>query len=236
MSEPTDKESKTEEATEKKIRDTIEKGKLPSSRETTLLASFLAILVFTVFFAGDSASEMGMFLSAFLEKPEAWPLDTSNDVIALFRTVSMELGRALGAMLILLVVAGIGASVLQNMPQFVGERIRPQASRISLTAGWKRLFGVAGFVEFAKSVAKLAFVILVLVFTLSQDHRKLLAGMLTQPAEFGLVIRSMSIDILVAIVFVMALIAAVDLVWSRFHWKQELRMTKQEVKDEMKQY
>ena len=235
MSEPTDKESKTEEATEKKIRDTIEKGKLPSSRETTLLASFLAILVFTVFFAGDSASEMGMFLSAFLEKPEAWPLDTSNDVIALFRTVSMELGRALGAMLILLVVAGIGASVLQNMPQFVGERIRPQASRISLTAGWKRLFGVAGFVEFAKSVAKLAFVILVLVFTLSQDHRKLLAGMLTQPAEFGLVIRSMSIDILVAIVFVMALIAAVDLVWSRFHWKQELRMTKQEVKDEMKQ-
>jgi flagellar biosynthesis protein FlhB len=39
----------------------------------------------------------------------------------------------------------------------------------------------------------------------------------------------------VAIVFVMGLIAAIDIVWSRFHWKQDLRMSKQEVKDEFKQ-
>ena len=45
----------------------------------------------------------------------------------------------------------------------------------------------------------------------------------------------MAIDILISIVFVMGLIAAVDLVWSRFHWRQDLRMTKQEVKDEHKQ-
>ena len=45
----------------------------------------------------------------------------------------------------------------------------------------------------------------------------------------------MAIDILVSIVFVMGAIAAIDLVWSRFHWRQDLRMTKQEVKDEHKQ-
>ncbi|TIO80160.1 MAG: flagellar biosynthesis protein FlhB, partial [Mesorhizobium sp.] len=43
------------------------------------------------------------------------------------------------------------------------------------------------------------------------------------------------VDILVAIVFVMGLIAVVDIVWSRFHWRRDLRMTKQEVKDELKQ-
>ena len=59
--------------------------------------------------------------------------------------------------------------------------------------------------------------------------------MLTPPAAFGLVIRDIAIDILVAIVFVMGVIAAFDFVWSRFHWRQELRMTRQEVKDEMKQ-
>ncbi|MBA3447612.1 MAG: EscU/YscU/HrcU family type III secretion system export apparatus switch protein, partial [Pseudaminobacter sp.] len=235
MSESADKDSKTEEATEQKIRDTVEKGKLPSSREAPILASFVAILVFTVFFAGDSISELGAFLSMFLEKPEAWPLTTANDAIDLYRIVFIEIAKMLGAMMILLVIAGVGASVLQNLPQFVGERIRPQASRISLGAGWKRLFGIQGFVEFAKSLGKLGFAILVLVFALSESHRQLLAGMFTHPIAFGQVIRGLAIDILVSIAFVMGLIAAVDLVWSRFHWKQELRMTRQEVKDEMKQ-
>ncbi len=235
MAESDDKDSKTEEATEKKIRDTVEQGKLPHSRETAILASFVAILVFTVFYAKDTIVDLGMFLSMFLEKPEAWPMNTETDVIALYKTVMLEIGRAVVSLLVLLSVAGIGASVFQNMPQIVGERIRPQASRISIAKGWNRLFGLQGWVEFLKSLGKLALAITVLIFTLSGDHCKLLAGMITNPAAFGLVIRGIAVDILSAIVFVMGLIAAADLVWSRFNWKRDLRMTKQEVKDELKQ-
>jgi flagellar biosynthetic protein FlhB len=235
MADAVDKDSKTEEATEKKTRDTVEQGKLPHSKETAILASFVAILVFTVFYAKDAIVDLGMFLSMFLEKPEAWPMDTETDVIALYKIVMMEVGRALVSLLVLLVVAGVGASVFQNMPQVVGERIRPQFSRISITKGWSRMFGVQGFVEFLKSLGKLGFAIIVLAFGLSEDHRKLLAGMITNPIAFGSVIRGIAVDVLVAIVFVMGLIAAIDLVWSRFHWKQELRMSKQEVKDEHKQ-
>jgi len=231
----TDKESKTEEATEKKIRDTIEKGKLPHSKETAILASFLAILVFTLFYAKDGMVGLGVFLSVFMEKPEAWPMDTAADVITLYRSVLFEIGRAVASLLVLLIVAAIGASVFQNVPQFVGERITPQLSRISLAQGWKRLFGAQGLVEFLKSLAKLGFAMAVLAFTLSEDHRRLLAGMITNPWEFGLVIRSIAVDILLAIVFVMGAIAAFDLVWSRFRWKSDMRMTKQEVKDELKQ-
>lgn len=235
MADGEDKDSKTEEPTEKKIRDTIEKGKLPVSKEIAIFTSFLAILVYTVFFAADSFAELGVFLSNFLEKPESWPLGTERDVIDLYRAVMVEIGRAVANLLLLLVVAGVGASVLQNLPQFVGERIRPQMSRISLSAGWKRLFGAQGFVEFLKSLAKLGFTILVLVIVLSDDHRRLLAGMITNPVAFGSVIRSMAVDILTAIVVVMGVIAVADFVWSRYHWRQEQRMTKQEVKDEMKQ-
>jgi flagellar biosynthetic protein FlhB len=235
MAEGVDKDSKTEEATEKKIRDTIEKGKLPHSKETAIFASFVAILAFTVFYARDAAMELGMFLSMFLEKPDAWPLATETDVIELYRSVMMEIGRAVAALLVLLVVAGIVASVGQNMPRFVGERIRPQASRISLVQGWKRMFGVQGFVEFLKSVAKVGFAILVLVIVLSDSVSRILSGMLTNPVEFASVIRSFAVDILIAIVFVMGAIAAADFIWQRFHWKQDLRMTRQEVKDELKQ-
>lgn len=235
MAEDVDKESKTEEATEKKIRDTIEKGQLPHSRETGIFASFVAILLFVVFFAGNSIMELGAFLSIFLEKPDAWPMDTASDVVALSRVVSMEIGKAVASLLVLLVVAGISASAFQNLPQFVGERIRPQASRISISKGWKRLFGVQGFAEFLKSLGKLGFAVAVLCFVLSDSLRQFLAGMLTQTTDFALVIRGMAIDILISIVVVMGLIAGVDLVWSRFHWRQDLKMTKQEVKDELKQ-
>ena len=235
MSETADKDSKTEDATEKKVRDTVEKGQLPHSKETAILCSFVAILIFAVFFATNSISDLGIFLALFLEKPDAWPLATGNDVITLSRLVVVEIGKALASLLILLVIAGVGASAFQNMPQFVGERIRPQASRISITKGWQRMFGVQGFAEFLKSLGKLGFAVLVLVFVLSDAHRQFLSGMLTQTTAFGVVMRDMTVDILVSIVFVMGLIAAVDLVWSRFHWRQDLRMTKQEVKDEHKQ-
>lgn len=235
MSEAPDKESKTEEATEKKIRDTIEKGKVPFSKETPVFASFTAITLFTLFFAKQSAVELGSFLSIFLERPEEWPLETERDAILLYQVVFFEIVKALAIVMFLLVSAAIAGSVLQNTPRFVLERIKPQLSRISITSGWKRIFGAQGFVEFLKSLAKLAVVGLVLFWVLRNAQVDLLSGMITSPVAFGDVIRGIALEILFAIIFVVAIIATADLLWSRFHWREELKMTKQEVKDEQKQ-
>ncbi|QPC85376.1 flagellar biosynthesis protein FlhB [Mesorhizobium sp. NBSH29] len=235
MSDSSDKDSKTEDATEKKIQDTIEKGKLPSSREAPILASFVAILLFAVFFGRDSVVQLGMFLSMFLEKPESWPLGTERDVVELYEVVLVQVVRAVSAMMILLVTAGIAASVLQNTPSVVFERIRPQASRLSLTKGWSRLFGKQGFAEFFKSVCKLGFVLAVLAFAVGEARFRLLSGMITNPVAFGEVIREVIVQILVSITVVMTVIAIADLFWSRFQWLEDLKMTKQEVKDELKQ-
>ena len=235
MSDAPDKESKTEEATEKKIRDTVEKGKLPHSKEIALLASFIAILIYAMFFAKESLTDLAAFLSVFLEKPDAWSLSSGRDVADLLALVVAQIGKATFGVVLLLMIAGIGASALQHMPSFVGERIRPQASRISLVAGWKRLFGAQGFAEFFKSLGKLVFVFAVLSLIVGSASQRLMSGMITQPVAFGGVLRDVLVQILLSIVLVMAAIAAADLVWSRFSWRQDLKMTKQEVKDEMKQ-
>lgn len=235
MSEAADKDSRTEEATEKKIRDTIEKGKLPHSKEVTILLSFVAVLVYAVFFVSDAIADAGAFLGDFLERPEMWPLETAQDVMQLYRILFLEIGKLTGLFVLLLAIAGIGGSLFQNMPQFVGERIRPQASRISLAQGCNRMFGLPGLVEFAKALGKLIFVLAILAFMANEVRDRMIAGMLTNPAAFGLVMRDVLVNILTAITLVMAVIAVADLVWSRFHWRQDLRMTKQEVKDEHKQ-
>ena len=235
MAESADKESKTEEATEKKIRDTIEKGQLPHSKEVSVLASFVAILIFTVFFARDSVVNLGDFLSTFLEKPEEWPIDTEVDVINLLRIVFFEIAKAVAVVFILLVAAGFLASALQHTPRFVTDRISPKLSRISLRQGWKRLFGAQGFAEFLKSLGKLIFAVAFLAFVMSEVHNRLLLGMITQPSAFIPVIREIAINILLALTFAMVIIGVADFIWSRFSWRRDLRMTRQEVKDELKQ-
>lgn len=236
MAEDQDKESKTEEATEKKIRDTIEKGKLPFAKELPVFASFLAMLVFVIFFAQGSAMRLASFLAIFLERPDEWTLETQYDAIALYHVVFWEIAKVLGMVMLLLVVAGVAASILQNTPRFVLDRIQPKASRISLKQGWGRIFGPKGMIEFLKSLGKLLVVGGFLVFAMREAQSRLLAGMFTPPAEFAnVVIRDITINMLVTVTLVMAVIAAGDLLWSRYNWRRELRMTRQEVKDEIKQ-
>src|SRR5262245_30631682 len=235
MAETADRDSKTEEPTEKKIRDAVDKGQLPHSKEAAILASFAAILIFTVFFAKDSVTGLSGFLSTFLEKPEAWPLETEADTVNLLRIVFLEAGEAIAARFTLLVVAGVGASFLQHAPAVILDRIAPQFSRISVGAGWKRLFGAQGMAEFAKSLGKLVLALAFVIFALRQAEHRLLLGMVTQPIAFSMVIREITISMLTALTFAMLVIAGADIFWSRFSWRRELRMSRQEVKDELKQ-
>jgi flagellar biosynthetic protein FlhB len=230
-----DKESKTEEASEKKIRDSLDKGQQPFAREAPLLASFIAILLFVMFFAEDSISRLGHFLSIFIEKPEDWPLQSAKDVSSILWAIFLELGRALGVLMVLLMSGAIIASVLQNTPRAVLERIRPQASRISPRQGWSRIFGVQGWVEFGKQMSKLIFAGLVLGIAMRESAASILSGMITHPVAFGIVIEDIAQDIIMWIALAMIVIAGVDIIWSRYHWLADLRMTKQEVKDEHKQ-
>ena len=235
MAEDSDKESKTEEASEKKIRDTVEKGQLPFARDAPLLASFIAILIFAMFFVQDDVARLSSFLSIFLERPEEWPLNTARDVVNLFQVVFIEIGKVLGVVMLLLVVGALAASVLQNMPRMVLERIQPKFSNISPKAGWSRLFGQKGLVEFAKSLGKLAFAGFIIYMAMRDAQSRMIAGMVTHPVAFANVILDISVDIIMAITLVMIAIATVDIVWSRYHWLKDLRMTRQEVKDELKQ-
>ena len=235
MAEKPDKDSKTEEATEKKIRDSVEKGQLPFARDVPVLGSFLAILVFMVFLAQPGAVELAGFLSMFIERPEAWSLATEHDAVLLYRQVFLEIVKPLAGLMALLIGAGIAASVLQNMPRAVLDRVQPKLSRISPAEGWGRLFGQKGLAEFAKSLGKLVFAGVVLALAMREAQTRLLSGMITQPEAFGNVIRDIAVEIVVSITVIMVVIAAVDLLWSRFHWRQDLRMTRQEVKDELKQ-
>ncbi len=230
-----DKDSKTELPTEKKLREAMEKGNTPFSREVTIFASTLAIYLFLVFFLPGGVARMNETLRDFFEQPEAWNLKTGTDVIAIFRHLGWEAGAMLLPILAMMMVFGIASSVFQNLPSPVLERVRPQIGRLNPIKGLGRLFGKPGLVEFGKSLIKILVVSLVVALAMRGNYFASLDTMFSDPAALLYMMTTDINKVLLIILFATALIAGIDFAWTRHHWFTELMMTKQEVKEEMKQ-
>src|SRR5262249_33094298 len=155
MAETSDQESKTEEPTEKKIRDALEQGRIPVSREASIFASMAALMVIQAFLIGQGVQQLVPTLKALLDDPDGFRLRTASDAKDLLSVVGLEALRFLLPPVLVLAVFGLAASLLQNAPRLVLTRIQPDFSRISPAQGWSRIFGTQGLVEFAKSIFKL---------------------------------------------------------------------------------
>lgn len=235
LADDQDKDSKTEDPTDKKLRDAAEQGNVPVSREVPIFASALAFYVYLVFFLPGGAARIGNTLKDILDKPEQWRIDTATDVVSLFVHLAWESSALLFPALVMLMLFGLGSTIGQNVPQFVLDRIRPKASRVSLASGWSRIFSVSGLVEFGKSLFKIIIVSTIIIVALRGEYFATLDAMFSDPQVIFVKFMTIAKKIMVIILIATALLAAIDFFWTRHHWYTQLRMTKQEVKDEFKQ-
>ena len=137
MSEAPDQESKTEEATEKKVRDSVEKGKIPVSREASVFSSMIALLIVLSFLTVDSVRNLTSTLVRMIDDPSGFRIRTSADAIDFMVVVGVSSAQLVLPMVIVLALAGLASSFLQNAPRIVFERIKPEFSRISIAQGWE---------------------------------------------------------------------------------------------------
>ena len=161
MSGDVDPEDKTEEPTEKRLHDAVERGEVAFSREAPLFASLSATLLVLIFVIPARAEALLTALVGLIDDPAGWRIERGEDVLAIAGPLVSEATRFLLPTVIILTAAGVLASVAQSPPRIVPERILPDASRISLRKGLSRVFGARGWTEFLKSLIKLAAVIAV---------------------------------------------------------------------------
>ena len=230
-----DKESKTEEASGKKISDAIEEGNIPFSREAPIFASILGLLLFLVYIARDQGGPFVQRLALFIEQPRNYAVETSSDAMSLVHALALEMGRFLMPILMILLVAGIAASIFQNAPRIVFKRIQPQWSRISPAAGWGRIIGLQGFVEFGKSLFKFLAIGGMSFLVLRADRHEIVNIMFVDPIGLPEFLLTLSVRLVSAVSVATIALVAGDLVWSRLKWQRDLRMSRQEQKDEFKQ-
>ncbi|MEP2705383.1 MAG: flagellar biosynthesis protein FlhB [Roseibium sp.] len=235
MSEETDKDSKTEEATEKKVQDAIEKGNTPVSKEAPVLATFIATLLIGSFALKAGASQLVGNLAHLLDISGDLDLGNGADALMLSHAVSVQIGLFMAPIIALLAFSGLTSAFLQNSPRIVPHRIKPDFSKISLKKGWTRIFGSQGFVEFLKAVFKFSTVSAIVFGQFQSNQADLINAMFTDPSALPEAILQLSMRLVAGVCIVTILLVTVDVLWSRSHWRKNLRMSKQEIKDEHKQ-
>ncbi len=235
MSDDTDSDSKTEEPTDKRLHDAIERGNIPVSRELAFLASLVAYLIFELFLMPSAASSLVATLQRFIDNPSGWRLDRASDALALNYVILVAAARSLGPAVFLFMALGAGASLVQNAPRIVWTRVQPDFSRISLRSGLSRVFGPRGWTEFFKSAIKLGAVAAVVGVILSRQGYVLTSAMFADAGDLPQRLLSLCVNATASVMLAVLVVAGADYAWQRIHWRRDQRMSLQEIKDELKQ-
>ncbi|OYQ32787.1 flagellar biosynthesis protein FlhB [Niveispirillum lacus] len=235
MAEDQDEDSKTEEPTGKRLADAREKGQVPKSQEFSHIFVLGASLVLVMMVLPWSFGRISVSLVPFIEQPHAIVMDVGT-LSNVFGDLIISVLIAMAVPLFILLVATIVASVVQVGFLVTTEKVfKLDLSRLNPLPALAQKFSVKNLVEFLKSLAKLIIVSIVVYVLLrplwdSVDHF-IAMSMIDIVKETQI----LSAKIIFAVLLVLLALGAADYVYQRYTFMKEMRMTKQEVKDEFKQ-
>jgi flagellar biosynthetic protein FlhB len=229
-----DQQDKTEQPSEKRLRDAREKGDVPRSRELANVA-VLGCATLALMAAGPNigaASQAWLrealrFDPALLGQPERLPAYAASLMLKLMLPMLPLVFAALAA-------CAIAPAIMGGL-RFSNQALQPDFKRLSPLAGLKRMYGKESLAELVRSLLRVGLIGGVGAFVVYGAFSRLLA-MPAQPLEsatgYGV---GMAITALLAMVGSLILLAAIDVPWQRWSWRNKLKMTKQELRDEHKE-
>jgi flagellar biosynthetic protein FlhB len=234
MSEQADQFQRTEEPTQKRLDDARGRGDAPKSQEIVTVVLLGAAGLALWLFAGAASAGLARMGAAFLDHPHEFATD-AGALQRLFAAVATQLSAIMAAIALLFVAAAFLANIGQARPVFTTARLEPKLSKLSPLEGAKRIFGPQGLFNFLKGLFKIVIVGGVLVYALWPD-RSMLVGLVHASGRELLHLAAAETEkLLMLTVAAMAIIAALDYAHQRRQWMQRLRMTKEEVKRELRE-
>jgi flagellar biosynthesis protein FlhB len=234
MSDTNDATSRTEEPTPRKLQQARERGEVVKTPDLASLASLSAVAAVVALGGGWLSRNLTETMTPFLANPDSMSFEGHGGV-QIMRLALMAAAPVLGAVLLAACAAGIAGNLIQTGFMFSPERLSFDFHKVSPAAGFKRIFGIDGFVQFLKSLLKVSLTGILAWWVLNPHITELenLVGM-----DPGAVL-AFSADILRRLVFAVAAfllaVAGADWFWQRQRFMQRMRMTKEELKEDFRQ-
>ncbi len=223
---------RSEAPTSKRLSEARGKGQIPKSQDlsgvVTLFGAVLILVLFGSMLGQTMLAQMRIFLGG--DTPGEW---FSADAIA--PAIRRSFGTAAFVMLPVLAVAFVVAflgQVVQVGWVISAEPIRPKLTKLNPISGFKRLFGKRGLAKTAINTVKLVAVLLVAwLVVMSRVERLALLPAMTAVGAMAEIVRTLVLLVIVLLAL-LAIIALADYIYQRWQHTEDLKMTKQEVKDE----
>ena len=234
MSEDADPESKTEEPSEKRLREAEEKGNIAKSQEIGHWFVFLAAMLGMWMLADNLSRSFIRGSVVFFEQPHRIGIDPSN-LLRLTLDTALTIGGALAPILGLFALFGLAGNAVQNPPKASLERIIPKLDKINPMSGFKRIFSVSSAVEFIKNLIKIGMIGALLAYLIIPELDSLEALIALDITVILPHTARIVFKLLGALMAIMFVVAMADYLYQRYNYMKNLRMTRQELKDEYKE-
>lgn len=228
-------EEKTEAATPRKLEKAREKGDVPKSQDVPILLLLIVAFVAIISPLGESILEMLVQLArdcwgGALVRPQ-----NMADLSALVLYSGTEIGRVLLPFALLFVVVACISLWIQVGFIFTTETLRFKIKNFNIVKGLKKLVGLDRLYKLFKSTIKLSVYGVIVYWVLKPELESIMALMDAQVIQTVIEAGTLLKRVMIYILLVSAIFALIDIVWVRHRYQKKMKMTKQEVRDEIKQ-
>lgn len=228
---------KTEEPTAKKLQDARKEGQVAKSQElisgAMLFTLFIAIKLFGSYLANSFLKvfhrNYGYISTYTIQKPEL------GHFTSMFNRAMLDIILMTLPVFAFGIVVAFALNVFQVKWQVTSKPLQPKLNRLNPVSGFKKIFSMEKLFELVKAIAKIVIIFWVAYSTLMAeiDTMKILYDLELIPAVVYITNFVVNMGIKISAVYL--LIGFADFIYQKMKFKKDMRMSKQEVKDEYKQ-
>ena len=231
---PDSSEEKTEKATPKKRSDQRKEGNIFQSKEIIIAASLVVCFVAFRLYYPIIESTLSNSLKSFFSMVGTMDTINQSDLSSIFIKCIISFAFAVGPLLLIAAFVSILATVVQTKGLVSFKSIRPKFSRMNPLNGIKNMVSLKGIMELLKSILKIVILFYIIYLTLEDEVLKLPKMIDMSLSETVSEIGGMLWNIAIKVMIAFAFVAAADFMYQKWSYEKQLRMTKQEVKEEYK--
>ena len=234
MADDQDKSQQTEEPTQKRLDQAREAGDIVKSHEVTAFILLGGGTLGLAMFGKYTMLGIARALRIFIEQPESMNVDGTG-IAAILRVVLVQIATACGPFFGVMALAALTGHIIQGRPSFNVDRLMPDFSKVSPLAGFKRMFGLDGWVNLLKGLIKIV-IVGAAIWTQLWPQRGHLEAILSQStAQVVGDMAHLLFKVLITALSALGVIAGADYFFQRKQWLKRNRMSKQEIKEEYRQ-
>jgi flagellar biosynthetic protein FlhB len=226
-----EKQSKTEKATPRKIRKAREKGQLARSRDIPMTATLIVLLIILYFFGSNIVDRLEAELQYHFRILASQEL-TVIAVTTILRDVAFRIGTVLVPIFITIAVVSIAGNAAQGgLVLFPKEALKPKFNKLNPTQGIKKIFSKNGLINLAKSVIMMV-AVGIISWQVINEYMTMYPRMVMMDVQQIFYWTAMiSFKILIRVALLLIVLSIADYIFQRYQFLEQLKMSKQEYKE-----